>query len=77
MWAFAKFAPGACEILPSMTEEFTIPDPVELVGRAVEAANGRDFEDVTSRFTEHATFDGRALGDHFEGRAAIGSLLEE
>jgi hypothetical protein len=32
---------------------------------------------VASSFAEDATFDGRALGDHFEGRAAIRSFVEE
>ena len=59
-----------------MTEESTTPDPVELVGRAFEAANRRDLDAVASSFAEDATFDGRALGDHFEGRAAIRSFLE-
>ena len=60
-----------------MPEEFTPPDSVELVGEAVAMANRRDFGAVTSRFAEDASFDGRALGDHFEGRAAIGRFLEE
>ena len=40
-------------------------------------ANRRDFDAVTGRFAEDAIFDGRALGDHFEGRAAFGRFLEE
>jgi uncharacterized protein (TIGR02246 family) len=60
-----------------MSEESTTPDPVELVGRALEAANRRDLDAVASSFAEDATFDGRALGDHFEGRAAIRSFVEE
>jgi len=60
-----------------MSEESTTPDPVELVGRALEAANRRDIDAVASSFAEDATFDGRALGDHFEGRAAIRSFVEE
>ena len=59
-----------------MTEESTTPDPVELVGRAFEAANRRDLDAAASSFAEDATFDGRALGDRFEGRAAIRSFLE-
>ena len=31
---------------------------------------------MASSFAEDATFDGRALGDHFEGRAAIRSFFE-
>src|SRR5256714_9118861 len=61
-----------------MPEESTTPDLLEHVGRAFEAANRRDLDAVASSFAEDATFDGRAfLGDHFEGRAAIRSLLEE
>ena len=60
-----------------MTAESTTPDPVELVGRAFEAANRRDLDAVASSFAEDATFDGRALGDHFQGRAAIRSFVEE
>jgi uncharacterized protein (TIGR02246 family) len=60
-----------------MSEESTTPDPVELVGRAFEAANRRDLYAVASSFAEDATFDGRGVPDHYEGRAAIRSLLEE
>jgi uncharacterized protein (TIGR02246 family) len=60
-----------------MSEESTTPDLVELMGRAFEAANRRDLDAVASSFAEDATFDGRALGDHFEGRAAIRSFVEE
>ena len=59
-----------------MAEESTNPDPVELVRTALEAANRRDLDAVASSFAEDATFDGRALGDHFEGRAAIRSFIE-
>jgi uncharacterized protein (TIGR02246 family) len=68
----------ACAILRClMSEESTTPDPVELLGRAVEAANRRDLDAAASSFAEDATFDGRALGDHFQGRAAIRSFLED
>ncbi|MCW3034086.1 MAG: SnoaL-like domain [Solirubrobacteraceae bacterium] len=60
-----------------MSEESTTPDPVELVRRAFEGANRRDTDAVMSSFAEDATFDGRALGDRFEGRAAIRSFVEE
>src|SRR3954449_2684968 len=60
-----------------MPEESTSRDLLELVGRAFEAANRRDLDAVASSFAEDATFDGRALGDHFEGRASIRSFLEE
>ncbi len=68
----------ACVILRClMSEESTTPDPVELLGRAVEAANRRDLDAAASSFAEDATFDGRALGDHFQGRTAIRSFLED
>jgi uncharacterized protein (TIGR02246 family) len=60
-----------------MPEESTNPDPVELLGRALEAANRRDLDAVASSFAEEATFDGRGVPDHYEGRAAIRSMLEE
>ena len=60
-----------------MPEESTTPDLVELMGRAFEAANRRDLDAVASSFAEDATFDGRVVGDHFEGRAAIRSFLED
>jgi uncharacterized protein (TIGR02246 family) len=60
-----------------MTDESTTSDLVELVDRAFEAANGRDLDAAAGSFAEDAAFDGRALGDHFEGRAAIRSFLEE
>jgi uncharacterized protein (TIGR02246 family) len=62
---------------PTMPEESMTLDLVELMGRAFEAANRRDLDAVASSFAEDATFDGRALGDHFEGRAAIRSFLED
>jgi ketosteroid isomerase-like protein len=61
----------------TMPDEPTTPDPVELVSRALEATNRRDLDAVASTFAEDASFDGRALGDHFEGRAAIRSFIEE
>jgi uncharacterized protein (TIGR02246 family) len=60
-----------------MPEEPMTPDLVELVGRAFEAANRRDLDAAASSFAEDATFDGRALGDHFEGRAAVRSFFED
>jgi uncharacterized protein (TIGR02246 family) len=60
-----------------MSEDSTTADLVELVGRAFEAANRRDLDAVASSFAEDATFDGRALGDRFDGRAAIRSFVEE
>jgi uncharacterized protein (TIGR02246 family) len=60
-----------------MSEEATTPDVVELMGRALEAANRRDLDAVAGSFAEDATFDGRGVPDHYEGRAAIRSMLEE
>jgi ketosteroid isomerase-like protein len=60
-----------------MPDESTTPDLVELLGKAFEAAKRRDLDAVASSFAEDATFDGRALGDHFEGRAAIRGFLDE
>jgi uncharacterized protein (TIGR02246 family) len=59
-----------------MSEESTTPELVELVRRAFEAANRHDLDAVMSSFADDATFDGRALGGHFEGRAAIRSFIE-
>ena len=60
-----------------MSQESTTPDPVELVRRQFEAGNRRDLDAVTSSFAPDAVMDGRALGDHFEGRAAIRSFIED
>ena len=60
-----------------MSEESTTPDPVELLRRAFEAANRGDLDAVASSFAEDATFDGRGVPDHHEGRAAIRSMIEE
>ncbi len=60
-----------------MSEESTTPDPVELLRRAFEAANRGDLDAVVSSFAEDATFDGRGVPDHHEGRAAIRSMIEE
>ena len=60
-----------------MPEEPTTPDLVELIGRAFEAANRRDLDAVASSFADDATFDGRVVWNHSEGRAAIRSFLED
>jgi uncharacterized protein (TIGR02246 family) len=60
-----------------MPKEFTTSDQVELVRRQFEAGNRRDLDAVTSSFAPDAVMDGRALGDHFEGRAAIRSFIED
>ena len=59
-----------------MTEESTTPDPVELVRKQLEALDRRDFDGVMSSVADDTVFDGRALGDHFEGRAAIRGFVE-
>ena len=61
----------------SQPEESTTSDPVERVRRQFEAGNRRDLDAVTSSFAPDAVMDGRALGDHFEGRAAIRSFIED
>ena len=60
-----------------MPEESTTSDLVELVRRQFEAGNRRDLDAVTSSFAPDAVMDGRALGDHFEGRTAIRSFIED
>ena len=61
----------------AMSEESTTPDPVELVREQLEALDRGDFDGVMSSVAEDAVFDGRALGDHFEGRAAISGVFED
>src|SRR5436305_1164215 len=60
-----------------MSEESTTPDVVELVRKQIEALNRRDLDGVMSSVADDTVFDGRALGDHLEGRAAIRAFLEE
>ncbi len=60
-----------------MAEESSTPDLVELTRLAFEAANQRDIDAVMSFFAPDAVFAGRALGDLFEGRAAIRGFLDE
>jgi ketosteroid isomerase-like protein len=60
-----------------MPEEPTTPDPVELTRLAFEAANQGDIDAVMSFFAPDAVFDGRAAGDHYEGRATIRGFLDE
>ena len=68
--------PDVRDTARAMSQESTTPDLVELLSSAFEAANRRDLDAVASSFAEDATFDGRGLGDRFEGRAAIRSFLE-
>jgi uncharacterized protein (TIGR02246 family) len=59
-----------------MSDESTTPDLVELVQRAIEAANRRDLDAVITSFAPDVVFEGRGLGDIFEGRPAFRSFLE-
>jgi ketosteroid isomerase-like protein len=54
-----------------MSQECTTPDPVELVREQIEAFTRRDRDGAMSNVAEDAVLDGRAAGDHYEGRAAI------
>jgi ketosteroid isomerase-like protein len=60
-----------------MPEQSRSPELVELVGMALEAANRRDLDAVMSSFAADALFEGRALGDVFEGQAAIRAFIRE
>jgi ketosteroid isomerase-like protein len=59
-----------------MSEESAIPDLVACVRRQCEAANRRDIDAVMSSFAADAVFEGRALGDIFEGQAAIRAFIQ-
>jgi ketosteroid isomerase-like protein len=58
-----------------MSEEFTTPDPVELVRKQLEALDRGDLDGVMSSVAEDVVLDGRA--DYFEGRAAIRGFLDD
>ena len=60
-----------------VSEQSTASDPVELVRRQVEALQRGDRDGVMRDVAEDVVFEGRALGDFFEGRAAIRRFLEE
>jgi ketosteroid isomerase-like protein len=60
----------------AMSEESTTPDLVELVRRQFEAGNRGDIDAVMSSFAVDAVLEGRALGDIFEGQAAIRAFVE-
>ena len=62
---------------PEVSEQFTVPDPVELVRRQVEALDRGDRDGVMRDVAEDVVLEGRALGDLFEGRAAVRGFLEE
>jgi ketosteroid isomerase-like protein len=59
-----------------MSEESTAPDLVAGVRRQFEAGNRRDINAVISCFAVDAVLEGRALGDCFEGQAAIRGFVE-
>ena len=67
--------PGA-DTAQAMSQESTTPDPVELVRKQFEAGNRRDIDAVMSSFAVDAVLEGRALGDIFEGQAAIRAFVE-
>lgn len=52
------------------------PDPVERVRSQFEAGNRRDIDAVISSFGANAVLEGRALGEIFEGQAAIRGFVE-
>jgi ketosteroid isomerase-like protein len=58
-----------------MTQEYTTPDPVELVRKQVEALDRGDRDGVVSSVAEDAVLDGRA--ETIEGRAAIRGFLDD
>jgi ketosteroid isomerase-like protein len=61
-----------------MSDEFTTPDLAELTRRAFAAGSRHDLDAVLSFYAPHAVLDlsDAALGT-FEGRAVIGSFLED
>jgi ketosteroid isomerase-like protein len=61
-----------------MTEESTIPDPAELVLRAVEAMNRRDLDGWLSIFGPGSVWDMSPMGlGSYEGSAAIREFAED
>jgi uncharacterized protein (TIGR02246 family) len=60
-----------------MPETPAKPDLIELTRLAFEATNRRDIDAVANLFAPDAILDGRVVGDHFVGRAAIGGFLDE
>src|SRR5438309_11400699 len=59
-----------------MPEQSTTPEMVERVGREFEDGNRCDIDAVMSSFAVDAVLEGRALGDIFEGQAAIRAFAE-
>jgi ketosteroid isomerase-like protein len=60
-----------------VSEESTTPDPVGLVRRQVKALNRGDHDGVMRDVAEDVVLEGRALGDFFEGRAAVRGFLDD
>jgi ketosteroid isomerase-like protein len=61
-----------------VTEESTIPDPAELVLRAVEAMNRRDLDGWLSIFGPGSVWDMSPIGlGTYEGSAAIRAFAED
>ena len=58
-----------------MSNEFTTPDPVELVRKQLEALDRGDLDGAMSNVTDDAVLDGRA--ELIEGRAAIRGFLDD
>jgi ketosteroid isomerase-like protein len=60
-----------------MPEESRTPGLIELLRGALETANRGDIDGLMRAFAPDAVFEGRALGDVFEGGAAIRAFIEE
>ena len=60
-----------------MSEESTIPDPVELTGRLVEAFDRGDVDTIASLGADDAVLRAMAFGLSFEGMEAISSFVED
>ena len=60
-----------------MSEESTTPDLVEKVHTIFQAVTRQDWDRVIAFYVPNAVFDAPALGQTFEGRAAIRALFVE
>jgi ketosteroid isomerase-like protein len=60
-----------------MSEESTTPDLVEKVRMIFQAVSRQDWDRVVAFYVPDAVFDAPALGQTFEGRAAIRALFVE
>jgi ketosteroid isomerase-like protein len=61
----------------TMSEESTTPNPVEKVRMIFEAVSRQDWDRVLAFYVPDAVFDAPALGETFEGGAAIRDLFVE